>query len=544
MRNVGDLLTTHAQFHELPTGAVVVNRSNARDRWTKRDDGFWWSDAGNRSSIDGGRALNTSVCRVESLPPTVGQVGHHPANQAEYEALPVGTVVRGRNEWTKRDDGFWYRSSDGRRAERRTYLTSATARITFLPVSTVETSPFPVGHPLQSVEEFDQLLIGTIVGPNEDERYRKRADGWWRVSNTTNEDQSLQVDAPERGFSMGGYNRVLSLPEPAGHPTTFESVNQFMWKFRQHTIAAAANHLGDPRMATRVLDRLGITGDNFPIGTGVPIANDYDRDQLPEGTVIYKGNPKQVRSFGAFVKRGDHWRHLLGDAIHLASADQTFVDTLAGAVVEVDWNKPAAEPDVDAINRFKGLAWREGYREKTSQSWCSTFESVMSRIGIDASYERHLLVTSDGLRCGSPVTVEQVRALPVGSVVKWADPEGERWVYFMRTEAATNRAGTRRIFGYSPEGVPTPSGHYSSTGMMLEWCPDFGDMRVTMPRVTDLFEKMPLGTRWFQAGTNYVLCEDRLGLPWDLRTAIPTAGRHQQSAFNQPLIVTFFQVPS
>lgn len=531
MKAVGETIGSRAEFDELPAGAEVRNRV-AGDIWTKQAGGDWRrNDTGARSSTL--RTDNHLV--VHSLPAAVRYVpGYHPVSQAEYEELPVGTTVRtgsGR-VWTKQGDGIWVRD-DGTHASRRTYLTAGGNVILSIPTVPL----LPVGTRLTTQAMFDDLPVGTIIEAGST-RYEKVTPvmgeypntGWWVVNGS-----GTRVREQPQFSISDGVNCIVSYPTSA-QAATHESVNQYKWKFRQHVITAAQEHFGDVSSAIAVLDRLGVTLDTMPVGTDVYIANNADAEALPEGTVVYHGDPASVDRLGVFVRRGNRWVHVLGERVDFRLP--VTVDTVAGKVVEVDWNKPATEPDEAAINQFKGLAWREGWVEKKARSWCGTYEEVMRRIGIDASYERHLWVTSTGIRAGEMVTPEQAATLPVGSILKYQRPaEPNAWAYYMRTERANpNRAGTRAVVRHGGTG-----GHFSTSGMMLEWAPEFGEMRLAPPDVDDLFEVLPVGTVFDQAGSEYVLCENRQASQG--RQPRPN-GQYRYHQFNHPLAITFLPVPA
>lgn len=67
---------------------------------------------------------------------------------------------------------------------------------------------FEVGHSLQTHDEIDSLPVGTVIGPDEEHRFEKRAEGWWNLRGQ----RAMHLES----FSTEGYNRVLSLP--ATHP--------------------------------------------------------------------------------------------------------------------------------------------------------------------------------------------------------------------------------------------------------------------------------------------------------------------------------------
>lgn len=598
---VGSRITTPEQFTALPVGTRI--RGNTGTLWHKAEDGTIRRDRDNTVAtnrtylVRGGTITALPEPEPERLP-----VGTRLTTQEQFDALPVGTIiVAGTTRYEKVQPVMglypntgWWRLRNGVRTDEQPQFSigDGTNRIESYPVSTVEapTHGLNVGDLVQTHEQFALLPIGTIVEGQSGDRYVVDERGW-RECDTAGvpfEHASSSRDRTASGLLSLNYNTIVSFPEvwvagqavtqdeqarlPIGsvirrnqtwtkqtdgrwlrqdreeyhgnftHSMTlisvgggsieYESVDQFKHRFREHVVAASVSHLGSPTYATGVLERLGVTDETLPIGTGVRLTNETSRDQVPDGTVIYCGDPKRPDQFGAWRRQDGGWVHLLGESRHVTLP--ATVETVGGRVVEADWDKPATEPQTEGINVFKAQAWREGNVAKANHGWCGTYENIMARIGIDSSYERYLLTTTDGLRGGDVVTPEQAAGMPLGTVFKYINPhDSNLWAYYIRADyRSPNQAQTRRLIDH---GL---GGHYA-TGMTLEWHSNFGAMRIPMPDVADLFQALPVGTVFQQAGTNYVLCENRLARRG---TGVVAVGEYRYDQFSHPLTVT--SIPS
>ncbi len=351
-----------------------------------------------------------------------------------------------------------------------------------------------VGAPLNTARDFDRLPVGAVIGPprSRDETYEKRPDGWW--SNLYGQYTSLA------DFTMDGHNVVLSLPKGV---KVWESLMQWQFRYRDNAYMSADSAGVSRRTVADALNELGIGDDYFPLGKGVRVGNEYDKGRLPVGTMGQRGEPEHINDFGLFVKNRDGWLQILGDC----NGHQNHrLLVLTGD--EVEWaTKPGTEADQPLLANFKARAWRVGWKVKKRNRWCESYETYMARAGLteDALTE----AVHEGIRVGERVNAEQARTLPVGSILRWSsrvNPE-TTFSWYVRTDATSNAAGTRAIFGRRRDGGALRNS--ASVMEVVHIANEDALMDVRVENINDLQDILPIGTRLRSGGTDLVLCHDR-----------------------------------
>jgi hypothetical protein len=365
-------------------------------------------------------------------------------------------------------------------------------------------SALAVGTVLRSPSEFDRVPIGTVITPTNGSRqeFVKKTDGWYLG------DRLFQVN----DFSMG-YNLIKSMPK--GSKVTWESLAQWQWRYRDNCYLSAENAGVSTAVVTGVMDELGITDDQFPLGRGVLLSNSRDRERLAIGAQVKVGNPETVSGFGLFVKSPTGWTHLLGD---VNRPDGHRVLVITGD--EVEWaTTPGTEAEQVDLANFKARAWRVGWKVKLSHRWCESYEQYMGRIGLTEDVLRD--VVNGGLSIGEKTTPPGAAALPAGSLLRWhhrSTPDTFTW--YIRDDTMNNESRTRAIFGHRADGgVLRNSG---STMEVMHIANDEEVMNVEVDNLDAIFQYLPAGTRLRAGGGEYVLCHDRRITNWS--GAVPNTG--------------------
>ena len=298
-----------------------------------------------------------------------------------------------------------------------------------------------VGDRIERAEQMEELPPGSVIyeASSPDNKFTKREDGRWQRGRDGSTFRPNQ-------FAMGGRNVVESIPDGwVSRPRPQENVQQHMWTFRDRALWSAHNHSVDYHASDMAIAEMGARREEFPLGRGVRITNPTDRDQLPNGTVVYSGDPARPERFGMFEKVNGRWKHLLGEQ-QAAPAELT-IHTFAGSTEQPDWlAREGTEEDAEAIANFRAKAWQVGWRLKQSQGWCSTYEAVMRDMGLTAAAVR--AATHRGVRVGDTVRPDMAHDLPNGAIFQWTSSNDTSEVaFFVRTMTSDNRAGTLRIGG-------------------------------------------------------------------------------------------------
>lgn len=286
----------------------------------------------------------------------------------------------------------------------------------------------------------DLLPVGTVMVYS-NHQYRLTPDRMWE-----------RVNDPGHRYGNTDFNMhrasVHSLPDGLSFielPT--ETVGQYKWRFREHALANATQHGVSYAASEQALRDMGAGPEAFPLGAGMRIKNPTTARDTPDGTVMYTGRPDVVRGYVVWQKSGGRWVRLLGEPVQQPGSTRS---TYTVASINGDATPPAwltsqgTEEDEKAIAEFKATAWRRGWQLKREQSWCGTYESVMSQFGLT----REVLRTAHGVSVGGRVSAEAAANLPVGTLLGWmSENNPEERVLMVRTNAVSNVARTVKIGG-------------------------------------------------------------------------------------------------
>lgn len=320
-----------------------------------------------------------------------------------------------------------------------------------------------------------------------------------------------------------------------------ESLAQYQWRFRLNAVTGAIRHGIGMHRISRALAELGVDLDSpdFPLGAEVPIGSN---ESVPEGTVVYQGNPKDPHRLAVWVRQRDGWQHLFGGANRLNESVK--IAALPGRPAEPPaWlTTPGDRESVDQIKVFKARAFRVGQRVRNEASWCGTYDQVMSAVGVNANSVREAegLTSASGFRVGDTLHADEVRRTPVGTVFSWVDPTTVgRFAVYRRTERAEamNPSGTERVCGNRQDG--TQLGNYR-VGAVVRWLPDApgasGDWDWRIGRVAEWLPHLPVGT-FFRVGDEqplyHVAQDTRLASNGNQSRSIQEHGQWQAADFPQ-----------
>jgi hypothetical protein len=378
-----------------------------------------------------------------------------------------------------------------------------------------------VGDLIYTYDQMDEMPVGTVICEtnNEGRAWEKRDDGFWHSTTGTG------THTPQ-SFSMDGYNKVLTTPGEAPPPPPPETLMQYQWKFRENAISGASENGVSMTATMEGLKMLGVS-EPFPLGPGVKIkALDTDLG-IPENTVAGKVNctPDHDR-YTLWVWRSGNWRPLFGRS----GLDRDIVIVEMPGVTETPawWTEVGNEETEQQVADFKAHAWRIGKRIKQSQSWCSTYEHVVARVGVTASSVR--ASTAGGFAVGETIGQRDASRLPVGSLLLYTHELGS-WAIYRREDPVDNMTRTRRMYGHRAENMPA-LGHYQAlmTVLAMPVAPG-GDPTIDADQVAPMMERLPIGAVVDYAGSLYVRCLDRQYTSWRSGQTIPERGAHDASAF-------------
>lgn len=349
-----------------------------------------------------------------------------------------------------------------------------------------------VGEAIHDEMQLNELPPGSRIHVTNDRSqwYEKNEDGdWydWRGEHAGS-------------FSMGGFNTVEVVgPAPSVHK--IETVEQYMWRYRQIALRGVRDHGVSYSASIETLAEIGVGGegpwDIFPLGKGVKIRNRYDRDRLPDGTVVFTGNPDGSGNFGVFRKERGQFRHILGQRTDVNNT--CTIESINNDMTVPEWlTKEGTEDDLRQIIAFKKKAYNAGKELARQQGWCGTYDAVVSRAGVDRSVLR--MTEINGTMIGQQISASNASHLPQGTLLLWqnaTDPTGH-WSLFVRDDSMTNNRGrTRKVLGMVPAGAV--DNENVKRNMVVAGFPDAetGDraMQVELPHLDDaVWNQIPYGT--------------------------------------------------
>jgi hypothetical protein len=153
---------------------------------------------------------------------------------------------------------------------------------------------------------------------------------------------------------------------------------------------------------------------------------------------------------------------------------------------KASWLSSDSEPDAEELLKFKKKAWQITREVKGQTGWCGVLEDIVKRAGVTAEVES-VELPSKALKA------EEVAALPVGTVLRYASLGSSSSVLYVRDDSADNPAKTRKIGG-------TMDGSWVQSGAIV--VREHGNpMRITVHSREEM-GSMPTGTVVCDSGRN------------------------------------------
>lgn len=379
------------------------------------------------------------------------------------------------------------------------------------------------GEQFTCLDDMEILPVGSVFETtNNNRQYTRQQNGNWLTPSNgeyrTNQFRPTQC-------------RLISVPEGSVtqmRPT--ETVEGYMLRFRDYALSAARNHSVNYDASLETLNALGT---NVELGKGVRITDPNSRNRLPEGSMVFSGNPEIPDSYAVFEKRNSTWHRVLGSN---GIPDSVTVYRVGNTVPTPPswWREDATvEEEQDKIADFKAEVWRLGWRLKRAQGWCSTYESILRDFGIT----RAALITRthDGIRVGHKVSPDQAKALPTGTVFRWQSVSNPlEWGLYVRCQV-DNAAGTMKI-----GGTTQSDRNYHSSMEVLSLASDQDKTwPLTGTIARDYYNALNPGVRFAGPGEDerpsYIKCHDQRIVNWYDNTTgpVPQTGRWTYADFGQ-----------
>jgi hypothetical protein len=312
------------------------------------------------------------------------------------------------------------------------------------------------------------------------------------------------------------------------------------WEYANGAYRAASHHGVGTQVVREALQEMGLTNLSAEIGTGVRVSDTELWRNLPDGSIVYSGSPQQPQRLSVQAKVKGRWVHMLGD--QPAPGEEVMVEAVGGVRKRPAWlDQEGTDTDVREIAKFRATAYRVGYRVKRAHGWCSTYDHVVSGLGITAQIAREAEAPeSMGLR----VHAEAARLLPVGSLLWWRNRHHpDQYALFERVDTMTNQAATRRVFASA--AVPDNE-QYKRHMLVVATATNNREVAWPLPEnlAQAIWNLLPTGSRFMyrQGGENqYVICADKQAIEWrGGNHPIPERGQWQFANFGDDpqLVVT------
>ena len=214
-------------------------------------------------------------------------------------------------------------------------------------------------------DQLDSLPVGAVICETGNERraWEKNDDNMWRGIDLLEGVGPYEPSA----FSLGRYNKVLSVPAGPHIEPPRETLMQFMWKFRENAISGAHENGVSIEACMKGLRLLGLENEEFPLGPKVKFKVLDDRAEFPENTVIANAlhtDPKHAR-FTLFVRKRRTWHTLLGR--EGLGRDAVIMDYPGVVIPPAWWTEVGTDKSEEEIRQFKARAWRISLQIKSEQ---------------------------------------------------------------------------------------------------------------------------------------------------------------------------------
>lgn len=334
---------------------------------------------------------------------------------------------------------------------------------------------FKVGDPYPDLLHQGTFLpLGAKVTTSSDRRsFEQLAPGVWRSDLTGDFLHPYFTHLPFRLNFLPDGQEEVRLPG--------ESTGAYLWRIRDAALSAAERSGVHLRPVEELAESIGATEPRFELGHLVGSA--HDALKLPQGSLLYTGDPSYPKHFTVYKVRDRRLVKMLGPDERQGGEPFT--------LYSAPGNLPAipTEPEASEIDLAK-LAlktWRLGKVWKRRQNWCGVFDTALDALGInDAS----IAATGETSKVvGDMVSRDQAALLPERTLLGWVSSrDPHRWVVFRRDNRHTrNTSRTVRVLGRDGETLN------STPNMLIIKLPN---ERMQWQVGGSVLQGMPRGTRY------------------------------------------------
>jgi hypothetical protein len=257
--------------------------------------------------------------------------------------------------------------------------------------------------------------------------------------------------SPSGGDGMDAYylNTAAFLYRTEGESVALplESVDAFRWRMRDSALGCAERQGIGISPVIQMVEAFGCGTTRFTEG-GI-VSSNVDIQQLPVGTVLYAGHPDVPKLMTVYEKKANGvLARILGTRDRAAGVPLT-IHTLPG------WSAPAPEvpADDETLTRMALRVFRVGRTYQKNNSWCGTFNTCMTSIGLTHQLLATIGATTHGP--GDTLDRDSTALMPEGTILWHPWRSGAAFAVYIRDDSARNLSKTRRLFGWNDDGAHT-----------------------------------------------------------------------------------------
>jgi len=220
---------------------------------------------------------------------------------------------------------------------------------------------------LTEQNQFVSLPVGSrVYDCNYGHRYLLTGDGWVPTDGGPAEPTTLRWERNKYQLTYIPYDKP-------------ETLRQYQWRYMQVCLQGAESHSIDDDTVQSAFDEMGL-----PVlepGPGAVVRSWRTRADLPEGTLVFTGDPEEWQGFNVYRKAADGtWRRVLGDDGTLNNRGTTTVVSIPGQDETPAWiTQRPTKAQAAMVAKFKQVAWRVGREFKEDNEWCGTYEAVVAQ---------------------------------------------------------------------------------------------------------------------------------------------------------------------